>query len=370
VEIGSVTGGKGVGKADISFAADQGRNAQPKSAEILPTKKMALAVYYPWYRDRDVFSSNVLDKVLSDRNALRNAVDGYWTKNLAFKDRPLGPDDMNGKGMVSYDPVALRKQVEQAIDAGMDGFLPYYRGITHFTHGASGLLLDAAKEVSDARKVEFRIGHHISPQGAQENVASGQDPVDLLVDWTTDWVGKYGNHPAFMKMKGKPLAIVYSTGLLQPADWAAYRSKLKSKGIELFLVLDNASSNSFEQYIVHFDGAIGRTIDAARGLAIGKQLRYNAVFSTEAPKLWLGEAKPGFDSSDRGAAKDAKYIDRANGAYLNQTFDAAVAINPQWLRIVSWDEYYEHTHVEPSLMYGTTYYDIARTRIAGWKSSP
>jgi hypothetical protein len=85
--------------------------------------------------------------------------------------------------------------------------------------------------------------------------------------------------------------------------------------------------------------------------------------------MWWGEAKNGFDNSDRGEGKNSKYIPRNDGQALNDSFDNAFAHNPQWIRIISWNEYYEHTHIEPSRMFGQKYLDIARDRIAKWKAS-
>ncbi|MCU0665131.1 MAG: hypothetical protein MUC50_22750, partial [Myxococcota bacterium] len=368
VEIGRASAGQGVGQATIQFQSDQGQNVAPKSAEMLPSPPLAWAVYYPWYRDRDPFASNTLEQSIANRGDLRNRVNSYWTNNTSFKDRPVGPSDMGGMGMLSYDPVALRTQVEQAVGAGIDGFLPYYRGTTHFTHGATGLLLDAVSEVNAAQGVGFRVGLHLSPQGAQENAGSG-DPVDLLAAWATDFVRKYGNHPAVMKIYSKPLAIVYSTGLFEPGDWKRFRERCAGNGVQLFLVADNASATDFGEYIVHFDGAIGRSIDAARGREIGTQLRHNAIFTSERPKLWLGEARPGFDSSNRGEPKDSKYEPRDNGATFQERFDEAEAIHPQWIRIVSWNEYYEHTHIEPSRDYASQYLNIVRDRVGSWKKA-
>jgi hypothetical protein len=321
--------------------------------------KMVWAVYYPWYRDRDVFASNVLDKVLSNRTTLLTNVNKYWTNNLKFKDRPLGPLDMQQKGMISYDPIAIRNQVEQAMSAGIDGFLPYYRGKTHFTHGATNLLFDVAKKIKEEGKGDFRIGLHVSPQGAIENQSLGNTPVDLLVSWITDYVQTFQNHPQIMKLNSKPLAIVYSTGLFQPYEWEQVKSKLAAKNISVYLVADNGSSNSFDQYIPIFDGCVGRNISAEKGILRAKQI---------SPKLWLGEVKPGFDNSERNAPKTSKFIDRQDGVYLNKMFDEAVAHNPQWLRVVSWNEYYEHTHIEPSVLYGQKYLNIVRDRIKIWKS--
>lgn len=373
-QLGSVTAGDRVQEATVEFDWEKVRGVETKMAETVAVPRMAWAVYYPWYRDRNPFEQGTLKELTEDRAGLAERVATYWserrdpkvyqsgTRKYSLLDQPIGPEDV---GMFSYDPVAACLQVDQAREAGIDGFLAEYQGEADFTHGATGLVLDCAEQSSG-----FHLGMLVSPQGALADVDQNKDrAVELLFQWVKDYVENYGDRSAVMKVEGRPLAITYSTGLLEPYHWEQLRQKLRNAGAEVFLVADNASSNDFDEYIPCFDGADGVSMNAETGAWLGRQLRYNGIFTDERPKLWMRDVRPGYDDTHLFHRSETRFVDREGGDFFHRQFDEAEAHDPQWLRITTWNEYYENTYIEPSQVHGTKYLDIAKERIEQWKSN-
>jgi phospholipase C len=79
--------------------------------------------------------------------------------------------------------------------------------------------------------------------------------------------------------------------------------------------------------------------------------------------IWIPSAAPGFDARLVGGTSVVK---RRGGATLREQLDAAAASNPDAVGLISWNEFSENTHIEPSLNHGSRYLDVvADVRRAG-----
>jgi hypothetical protein len=71
--------------------------------------------------------------------------------------------------------------------------------------------------------------------------------------------------------------------------------------------------------------------------------------------LWIAPAAPGFDARLVGGSS---VVDRRDGATLRTQLDAATGSSPDAIGLISWNEFSENTHVEPSQRYGSRYLDV------------
>ena len=98
-----------------------------------------------------------------------------------------------------------------------------------------------------------------------------------------------------------------------------------------------------------------------------RRARYYPLLSNDpTPKIWAPSAEPGYDDR-RIPGRKGVVVDRSNGDFYRQTLDAAAGSDPDWILITSWNEWWEHTYIEPSRLYGETYLEITREFANRWK---
>jgi hypothetical protein len=90
-------------------------------------------------------------------------------------------------------------------------------------------------------------------------------------------------------------------------------------------------------------------------------------------KLWIATLSPGWDDRRAGCKADVRVPSaahqraRENGAFYRATFEAALASQPDWLWINSFNEWVEGTYVEPSAAYGDLYLRLTQEFAAQFK---
>lgn len=76
--------------------------------------------------------------------------------------------------------------------------------------------------------------------------------------------------------------------------------------------------------------------------------------------LWIAPAAPGFDARTIGGTST---VARVGDRTLVDEIDAALASSPDALGIISWNEFTENSHIEPSLRYGWTALNAVSVRL-------
>ena len=71
--------------------------------------------------------------------------------------------------------------------------------------------------------------------------------------------------------------------------------------------------------------------------------------------LWIAPAAPGFDARSVGGTT---VVDRKGGATFRRQLDAATGSGPDAIGLISWNEFSESTHIEPSERYGPRYLEV------------
>ena len=92
---------------------------------------------------------------------------------------------------------------------------------------------------------------------------------------------------------------------------------------------------------------------------------YPLLLDSPALKIWVATVQPGYDDT---LMRDPGYVlGREDGALYRSTFDAALGSDPQWVFITSWNEWWEHTHIEPSVNFGHQYLQITGGYAGRWE---
>jgi hypothetical protein len=71
--------------------------------------------------------------------------------------------------------------------------------------------------------------------------------------------------------------------------------------------------------------------------------------------LWIPPAAPGFDARLLGGTS---VVPRKDGETLRREYAAAVASEPDAVGLISWNEFSENSHIEPSVRYGGRYLEV------------
>ena len=71
--------------------------------------------------------------------------------------------------------------------------------------------------------------------------------------------------------------------------------------------------------------------------------------------LWIPPAAPGFDARLVGGKT---VVERKNGDTFGVQISTAMSSSPDALGIISWNEFSENSHIEPSINYGEKYINI------------
>jgi hypothetical protein len=297
------------------------------------TPRLVLAHYYPWF-DRASWSSPLLlDKPQQE----------YSTD----------------------DPADVRRVFETAARAGLDGLVVSWQGLGFgggWNHRRMLIALDAARDVGlrVATLLETTVAN---PEHEQTGVPA--DPATVQ-SWMEDILRAYGSHPAYLRVDDRPVVFVYSVPRLRVSDWAAVVGNLQAAGLRPMLIGDATRSVWLPSFDGQFDYASNRFATAEiEAFQLDQSLRvrtYHLLGTTGPRRVWAATVSPGYDDRALVAAdsRTPRVSDRESGAYYDAQWRAALQAGADWVVVTSWNEWWENTHIEPSVRYGDFY--ARRTR--------
>ena len=246
-----------------------------------------------------------------------------------------------------HDPAIAERHCRDAKTAGLSGFIATWWGRDDFTDRGLPVLLDAAKKNGLAVTVYYETAHpdHGSPY---DNALA-----DILYLLKT-----YGNHPACLKVKDKPVIFVYGRAI----------EELKLKGWEKLIAEVNASYPGGAVFVGDqisteaarvFDGIHTYNIT---GQTAGKSLREMRAWARKNYRDWIHIAGteriacvtviPGYDDTKTGREPPRPITDRHGGDTYRVLWEEAMITNPDWVLLTSWNEWHEGSEIEPSVENG------------------
>jgi hypothetical protein len=185
------------------------------------------------------------------------------------------------------------------------------------------------------------------------------------------WIEKafdvFAPHPAFLSTGGRPVVFVYVADAFTREDWRTIAASLRQTRRNVFLMADTLDPGFLES----FDGAFTYATAAVPRAAFERFYADQALRTQTYNVLAGGERRvdaatvtPGYDDSllDR---ETTMLVDRASGGFFDAQWRAAVAAQPDWILVTSWNEFWENTHVEPSVRYGRQY----QLRTRAWSNA-
>lgn len=279
----------------------------------------------------------------------------WWTAQAPYmRDRP---DVLYS----SADPNTIIKQIAQAQGAGIDGFLTCWLGPGTNTDRNFNTLLDLAKDRDFSVALSFDF--------SQLEFLGPADKKRVAFEHLSYAIRNYRDRPAYFKVEGKPLAVIYTAASLPPDAWAEIFATLRAQALDAVFVGWGGRVSDLDV----FDGVqqvppfgIANPADAAKSLG-GQVHRYPFLDDAPRAKYWMAAAAPGFDDRLLSWSTN-RFWDREDGALYRSYFDAAIQSDPDWILIDNWNEWWENAYIEPGLRYGDQYLTLTRELANKWKA--
>lgn len=280
---------------------------------------------------------------------------GYWTP-AGWDQRANVLTDYPLEKYNSADGGVAARQIEQAQSAGIDAFIVSWFGPTD---GQTTAVLNVMLDQAAAR------GFHA---GAAIDVFAGgaNATYDGMVAAISYLVYDRSNHPAWVRYNGKPVihfAFQENTGFTDQ-QWQDIRNAIDPAHNTIWVAEGLQGVNGCCLHGGAFDGAYAFNV-AWGGGGNSKNSRSGFFHPT---------VHPGWDETLIAAAENrpnpTSPKDRANGGYLRGSWNSAVGYGTDVILIVSWNEFMENSHIEPSVNYGSQSLEVLAPLIARWKGVP
>ncbi len=236
-------------------------------------------------------------------------------------------------GRYSSDDVSvMQKQIEQAKSAGIDGFIVSWKSTA-----TNNRRLEALIKV--ARSANFKLA--IIYQGLDFS----RDPlaVERIANDFDFFKRHYASDPVF-DLFSKPLLIWSGTWEFSASDIERVTTRIRNSALVL---ATEKSPDGYERVARYVDGNAYYWSSVDPQEHGGYEERLDAMASSvhESGGLWIAPFAPGFDARLVGGTRE---VPRRDGETLRTEYNAAVSSSPDALGLISWNEFSENTHVEPS----------------------
>jgi hypothetical protein len=299
--------------------------------------RWVMTFYYPWYGLQD------------------------WNEPT-LKDWPLSPYSSDQIGIIA-------QHIQWAASNGIDVFISSWWGKNHYTDKNLLKILNTAKGSSIKITVYF------------ETVGLSEKNQNYVVVQLKYVLNKYSGHPRFLKYKGKPVIFLYAVtevaknpGKTPLQSWKSIIKKVeKQTGIDAVWIGDSLNIAFLEV----FDGlhsyapqGYHEELDEIIPVKSMSVQSYHLLNDTPASKIWASPVFPGYDDrllKKYGYRESSLYVPRKDGKTYRESLKVALDSYPDWITITSFNEWWEHTHIEPSKKYGLTYLNITKNYAVKFK---
>lgn len=270
-----------------------------------------------------------------------------------------GLSDLPAQSYASRDRAAMGRHIEQARSAGIDGLLVAWYGPGGENNQTESNL---AAMLEEANARGFRIG--ILFETTSPFISSPEATAAAL----SHALSVHAAQPGFLRSGGRPVIFFWRPQRWSVETWQGIRQQVDpnhntiwiAEGVEMAYqaVFDghHLYSNTWNPPadLTYTNQKFARWVADARQLYGG--YRY-----------WVATVMPGYNDLGTGRG-NAFARDRAGGAYYEEAWRAAIASNPDWIVITSFNEWPEGSQIEPSVSYGDLYLRLTGAGSAQFKN--
>jgi hypothetical protein len=230
----------------------------------------------------------------------------------------------------------MRTHVRWARTAGLDGFYVSWKDTPALDRRLDRLVQVAEEERFRLGIVYQGLDFHRRPLPARK-VAS-----DL------DYFARHFAHRRPFRAGGRPVVIWSGTWKFSTREIAAVTRRVRGR---MLVLASEKNPDDYARVAPYVDGDAyyWSSVDPERHPAHAAKLRAMARAVRGWDGMWIAPAAPGFDARMVGGRS---VVPRRDGSTLRAELDAAIASGPDAVGIISWNEFSENTHIEPSRDHG------------------
>ena len=236
----------------------------------------------------------------------------------------------------SDERTVMRQHVTWAKEAGIDGFIVSWKSTPQLNARLARLI-----QIADQQHFKLAVIY----QGLDfERKPLPITKVRADLEYFAD---TFAPDPAFQIFR-KPLLIWSGTWEYSPDQ---IRNTLEPVRRRLFVLASERDPASYGRLSHLVDGNAYYWSSASPYTYTGYQERLDAMGRAvhRTGGLWVAPAAPGFDARLVGGTS---VVPRRGGETLRRELAAAYASSPDALGLISWNEFSENSHVEPSRCFG------------------
>ncbi len=323
--------------------------AHPAEARCDDVPRKVLAFYYPWYGNPAVADGSGRWSHWSDVEEDRGRI-GSSTHYPA-----LGPYD-------SHAPKLIAQHATWSKQAGVDGWIVSWWGHGSFSDQALVRILAGAQPAG----IEVTVYYETIPR--PQTAESAAADISRLLDL-------YADHPAWLRVAGKPVLFIYgrAVGQIGVEGWLRVIDLVRQKrpGGVVFIgdQMSRAAAGAFDGiHTYNTAGALrDKDVSEVRHWARAQYAEW-VKLARSAGRISTLTVIPGYD--DTKIRKPGLAVPRYDGASYRCQWQEAIAADPDWILITSWNEWHEGSEIEPSREHGTQYLELTRELATQFKAAP
>jgi Glycosyl hydrolase family 99 len=284
--------------------------------------------------------------------------------------KPIASANVNPTPYSSDDPAVIDRHIQQARDAGIDGFLVSWQGMgSPADQNLDDLIARLPEGFSFALYLEI-----LNPGwGSVEEVVA-------QIDYALD---RYAGSEHYLRIGGRPAVYAFATrhvlqwpkGGLHPrhlAVWTDILGRLRELGHEAFLI-GEGRHHTADNYSVFGGMHAYGTEDPSTTLAFNRQrsliARSWAAIHGGPRRIYGASVIPGYDDRHIADRDPVYYFPRRDGALYADQWAAATQTASDQALVVSFNEWPETSNIEPNTDWGEQYLDLTALHAAAFKSS-
>ena len=233
----------------------------------------------------------------------------------------------------------MRQHIKWAKAAGIDGFIVSWKGTERLNRRLEQLIEIANEE-------HFKLAIIYEGLDFDRNPI----PVEQVDSDLNYFVQKYVDNPAF-DLFAKPLVIWSGTWKYSIDE---IKSVTETKRNNILVLASEKNVEGYQRLSKFVDG------DAYYWSSVNPDSHSNYLDKLTAmgeaihnnTGLWIAPAAPGFDARLVGGTS---IVERKEGQTLKTELSTALQSLPDAIGLISWNEFSENSHIEPSQNFGNLY---------------